>query len=278
MKISVVCSPGLGDAVILQIVSHHLQKAGFEVTTVTNHRFGRWVDGYWFSRTLGSPDAIYLQHGNDPKSYEIQKLGIPLYIFYGSYKESKHGPLDPKRDYVCDLNLPMVANVQRALQHQFGIAAAKENGFSPPKGLVHRKHSKRVLIHKTSGNTARNWPEDNFQTIAKWLQSKGFNPVYLSEFGNLEELTSYIYESGYFLGNDSGPGHIASCLAIPNLIIGRDEKHMRHWRPGWELGEIVVPPRWVPNFKHFRLRETLWKRFITPKKVIKSLESNVLNN
>lgn len=277
MKIAVVCAPGVGDALILHIVSHHLTLAGFEVVTVTPHRFGRWLSDYQFGQATNC-DAIFLQYDNTPRSKELHALEKPVYTFYGSHREGKHAPLRPGYDFVADLNKTMVDNVVASLQTLFSIPATSENGLKPPSELVHRRHRKRVLIHDTSGNVERNWPRKKFEAVATWLHSKGYEPSFLPRFATLEELTSFIYESGFFLGNDSGPGHIASCLNIPHLIIGREERHMRHWRPGWLKGEILVPPGWVPNWKGFRIREKNWKSFITSNSVIKILKNNVLHN
>jgi hypothetical protein len=277
MKIAVVCAPGVGDAVILHIVSHHLALAGHEVSTVTPHRFGKWLEGYRFDDGEDA-EAIFLQHGNTAQAEEICHQGKVVYTFYGAHKVSKHGELRPGYDYVCDLNRTMVDNVIIALKDLFNIQASHDNGFRPPAGLIHRRHRKRIAIHSTSGNPARNWPEEKFLKFCKWAESLGLEPTFLPQFPTLEELVSFIYESGYFLGNDSGPGHIASCLKIPNLVIGREERHMRHWRPGWDLGEIITPPKWVPNWSGVRLREKEWKRFIFTKSVINKFKTNVLNN
>lgn len=277
MKIAVVCAPGVGDAVILHIVSHHLALAGFDVLTDTPHQFGRWLSDYHFG-PYENCDAIFLQYDNTARSKRIHDLDKPVYTFYGSYQLSKHGPLRPGLDYVSDLNRTMVDNVVTSLKTLFALPATSANGFTPPPGLIHRRFEKRVAIHTTSGAPSRNWPLPKFEKVAHWLESQGYEPALLPQFPSLEELTSFIYESGYFLGNDSGPGHIASCLQIPNLIIGREERHMRHWRPGWGLTEIVVPPRWIPNWKNFRLREKKWKSFISTKRVINSLKTRVLNN
>lgn len=274
MKIAVICAPGLGDALIMHIISHHLALAGHQVTTVTPHRFGKWLPGYSFGDEEDC-EAIFLQHDNRTKAEEIRRLKKPVYTFFGSHKISKHGELRSGFDYVCDPNLTMVDNVVMALKSLFQIEATRDNGLRPPVGLVHRRHLKRVVIHTTSSNPSRNWPEKKFHKVAKWLAAQGFEPSFLPTFPTLEELISYIYESGYFLGNDSGPGHIASCLQIPNLVIGNREKHMRLWRPGWGLGEIVTPPRWIPNWKIMRKE---WKLLITTNSVINKLKQRVLKN
>ncbi len=272
MKIAVVCSPGIGDAVILHIASHHLTLAGFEVITDTPHRFEQWLSGYQFGK-WSDCDAIFLQHENSPRAREIHQCNKPVYTFYGSHQLQKHGPLRPGFDYVCDPNQTMVANVISSLQQLFHVSATPDNGFRPPEGIVHRRYKKRVAIHTTSGDPKRNWPAEKFLKVAKWLKSEGYEPSVIPHFPSLDDLASFIYESGFFLGNDSGPGHLASCLEIPHLIIGREERHMRLWRPGWDSGEIAVPPRWVPNWKGFRIRETHWEKWITARRVIRTFRN-----
>ncbi len=274
MRFSVVCSPGVGDLIILHIVSHHLSTMRHEVTTVTPHHFGKWLEGYRFGE-LEKSDAIFLQHSNTERDRNLKKMEN-TYTFFGSHNVLKHGPLNPGFDFVADHNRTMVDNIVTCLKTLFGIEGSPDNGFRPPKGVVHRRYPKRIAIHTSSGNPFRNWPEEKFKTFARWAESKGFEPVFLSKFPSLEDLTSFIYESGYFLGNDSGPGHIASCLKIPHLIIGRDEKHMRHWRPGWSRGIIMTPPRWIPNWKGFRIREKFWSSFISSRSVINCFNDMVL--
>ncbi len=274
MKFCVVCSPGVGDLAILHIVSHHLKQSGHEVITVTPHRFGKWLEGYQFGE-LEPCDAIFLQYDNTERAALIRQQGL-VYTFYGSHQLLKHGPLKPGFDFVADPNQTMVDNVVRSLKTLFGIEASSDNGMRPPSGLEFRKFQKRIAIHTTSGSSFRNWPLKKFQQFANWAAKEGFEPVFLPQFPHLEELISFIYESGFFLGNDSGPGHLASCLKIPHLVIGRDERHMRHWRPGWGHGTILTPPKWVPNWKGFRLRENHWSRFISAKKVIHTFIKGVL--
>lgn len=273
MKFSVICSPGVGDLAIMHIVSHHLVLSGNQVITVTPHRFGKWLSGYQFNE-IESSDATFLQYDNTPRSKQIREKNN-VFTFFGSHKISKHGPLKPGYDFVADPNKTMVDNIVSSLKTLLNIDATSDNGLRPPKGLIYRRFSKRIAIHTTSGNPFRNWPEKKFQIFANWALSEGFEPIFLPQFPSLEELISFIYESGYFLGNDSGPAHIASCLRIPNLTIGRDEKHMRHWRPGWG-GSVITPPKWVPNWKGLRLRENYWRSFITTKSVINLFKHTVL--
>lgn len=267
-KISVVCARGIGDALLMHIVSHHLASGGYDVTTITPHRFGRWLENARFGDEIDS-DTIFLQHDNSLKAKEIIAKNKRVYVFYGSHVLAKHGPLRMGADFVCDQNKTMVENVVHAIKSLFQIQATSMNGLKAPPGLVHRRHRKRVAIHTLSNDFNKNWPYQKFLKVAAWLKKKGYEPFFLPLFPSLEELLSAIYESGFFLGIDSGPGHIASCLHIPHLIIGESERHMRFWRPGWKAGEIVFPPAWAPK--------KYWKSFITSRKIIKRFKINVLS-
>ncbi len=298
-RIAVVCAPGIGDALILHIASFQLQTHGYEVVTFSNHlaSFGSWLKGFQFApqpsndhlhETFDSFDAIFLQHDNSLKARQITLLNKPIYIFYGSHVLSKHGPLRYGYDYVCDQSQTMVDNILRAIQTLFRLSSSTpENGLKAPAGLIYRRHTKRAAIHPTSAAAEKNWPRHKFLELSKWLETQGYEPVFLAppaekslwggpEIANLEALASFIYESGLFIGNDSGPGHIASYLKIPHLIFGTGKRHMRFWRPGWMEGIIATPPSWIPNFKGFRLRERYWRNFITTKGAINRLKKNVL--
>lgn len=263
----------------MQIVAYHLAQKGFHVTTITPHRFEGWFPRGNFAKTLSSEyDAIFLQHDNSLSAKKIRDTSpCPVYTFFGSYKKEKHGEFKEGFDYVCDPKLTMVENVQIALKTLLQINASSENGITPPPGLVHRKYPSRIFIQTDSSQPQKNFPQKKWEKLAKTLRLWGFSPFFLPKFPTLEELSSALYESGYFLGNDSGPGHLASLLQIPTLILGGKEKHLQHWKPGWGKTTLLTPPKWIPNFSPLRLREKKWKSFITNRKIIKTLKSKVLN-
>lgn len=291
-RIAIVAASGIGDALIMQIAAHNFRESGWEVTTFSDHlsSFGRWLSGYCFAKQpplddledlfLEKFDAIFLQHDNSPKAKKIGSLPLPVYTFYGSHLLSKHGPLQV-RDYVCDPQKTMVANLVQAVGRILG-ACSIENGLRPPPDCTFRKHPKRIALHPTSASREKNWPREKFLSLADRLKRKGFEPVFTVSpkeraewdsplFPTLESLTSFLYESGGFIGNDSGLGHIASYLQIPYTIIGPNRGQMELWKPGWHPGSIVIPPSWSSLFKWTRQK---WKSFIPVRSVIKGLISN----
>ncbi|HSX13743.1 MAG TPA: hypothetical protein VLE96_04900 [Chlamydiales bacterium] len=280
-RIAVVTASGLGDGLIFHIFSHNLTKAGFDVVTFNPHlpNFGKWLHGYQFATDdlFEGFDAIILQHDNSAKHERIKQLKKKVYCFYGSHQEAKHGALKAS-DFVCDLSKTIVENTQTALRQWFGLHSL-ENGLTPPQGLTFRKYPKRVVIHPDSSNAEKNWPSERYKLVADALKKAGYHPVFITEenrplFPKLEDLASFIYESGAFLGTDSGPGHLASYLHIPTVTIASCPKHMLHWRPGWGYHCVITPPSFVTYFKYLRSK---WKSFINTKYVIK-LSLNHINN
>ena len=287
-KIAIVCAQGIGDALILSIASRHLQQQGHEVTTFSRHLplFKNWlIQGSYEQAVshLDSFDTILLQHDNSEIARHIvglRKINVSVYIFYTNYRESKHGPLLKGFDFPFNENKTMVENTVAGLRELFGGTVLKFNALQPPSGLFFRKYPKRIAIHPTSTSEEKNWPREKFLKLAKKLSKNGFEPVFTvapheqsswpssPKFPSLADLAAFLYESGGFIGNDSGPAHLASYLSIPALVISGQERRARLWRPGWGRTECIYGPRYLPNFKYFRLREEKWKYFITTKGVI----------
>lgn len=294
-RIAIVCASGIGDALIVHSIAHLTKQQGWIPTTYTNHLQGlaSWLPGFFFApqpaldaihETLSSYHAIFLQHDNSPKAFAIKALPIPIFTFYGAHLASKHGPLT-ERDYVCDRNKTMVENIALASEKFFGQKHF-DNGLRPPCGLIYRRFPKRIAIHPTGSSNDKIWPRENFLAIASALKKQGYEPVFTvpdqeramwdaPELKTLGNLAAFLYESGSFLGNDSGPGHLASFLQIPHLILGGDGTQMPLWQPGWRKGTVVSPSPCLMYFKAFRKQ---WKKLIRTKHVLKKLINNELKN
>ena len=267
MQFSVVCSSGIGDALILLIVSHHLKKQGYLVKTITPHRFGRWLDSsYVFDQKPDPSDALFLQINSSSEALQMRKTHSKVYTFFGSHRIRL--PLHQGFDFFANPHQTMVKNVIESLRFFFHIDATPENGVTPFEGLTYMKFPKRIVIHTGSGSLDRCWDLRKFESFSSWAQDEGWDPIFLPQFPTLEEMLSFIYESGFFLGNDSGPGHIASYFQIPHIIIGKSKKQMRLWRPGWLQGAILTPPSYIPNFRGCKLREKFWRSWISTQSVI----------
>lgn len=290
--IAIIPSQGMGDGLLMQIFAYQLQKAGHPVVTFHNHlpSFGRWFSSFTTKKInadlspillrdqLASFSTVILQHDNQPRSEIIRHFKeTKVYTFFGSFQEEKHGKYNADRDFIADRSKPMVENIEAMLQTFFQLNG-KENGLTPPKNLTYRKYPKRIAIHSVTKDPSRTWKRRSFEKVFILLQSQGLDPVFITDLENaeawgaprfetLEELTSFLYESGGLIGNDSGPAHLASCLNLPNLVIGPNPHHLAHWRPDWRKGAMLTLPHFLYKQRFLR---PFWSSYIRPSKVAKS--------
>ncbi|MBI2811174.1 MAG: glycosyltransferase family 9 protein [Candidatus Melainabacteria bacterium] len=161
----------------------------------------------------------------------------------------------------------------------------KSNGIALPDSVQPRKFPQRVILHPTSSRPGKNWPQEKFLQLAAKLKQKGYEPAFILTkeeregwsvdaplFNSQSELAAFIAESGFMVGNDSGIGHLASCLGLPTITICRSAQTARFWRPAWTKGEVIAPSPWVPNLKGLRLRDKHWKKWISVGKVFSTFD------
>jgi heptosyltransferase III len=190
--------------------------------------------------------------------------------------------------------LPFAETITLLCKNVLGFNnATKDIGLVMPETLQHRKHKKRVVIHPTSGNNDKNWSAHKFIKLARKLRKKNWEPVFivgpheykewtnrikkeflLPQLPKIKELAAFIFESDFMIGNDSGIGHLASCLNIPTLTI-LNSPHTKgyRWRPGWGYGLTINSPI---NFKLIKKR--CWQWFISVKKVLTAFDKLVRNS
>jgi heptosyltransferase III len=91
-----------------------------------------------------------------------------------------------------------------------------------------------AVIHPFAANTAKSWPPQNFIEAAQHIQSAGTEVVVIGgpaddfspfrEFRALQAaplsaIKSLLAAASLFLGNDSGPAHIAAAFGVPSVVL-----------------------------------------------------------
>lgn len=301
-KAAIFPSSGIGDALLFLIAAQALKNNGYQVTIFHNSilSLASLIPSYQLlpfpsttlKEILPSFDFILCQYDDSKAKKELLSLrNDHFFLFYPTYKETKHGPLS-SYDQVFDPHLSMVKNLTNSLSLLFPQKIDPNLVFSIPPDKIHRRYKNRVAIHPLSGQKEKNWSAKKYLLLAKKLQNLGFQPffilsplersLFLLEHGSdipapelptLFDLGLFLYESGYFIGNDSGPGHLASSLNIPFITLADEKKRMALWRPDWNEGRLITPPSFIPNFKPFRLKKNYWGSFISIRKVLRTLHS-----
>ena len=151
---------------------------------------------------------------------------------------------------------PITGQICGYLENVIGLENVSNlNGINIPQVP---KNSQKVLIHPTSSSTRKNWTANKYLTLAKKLEDIGLQPVFTvspaeldvwrdiiggqfeaPEFKDIASLAIFYNDASWFIGNDSGNAHLASCLGVPTYQIFGRWRSLPRWRAGWSNGRVI---------------------------------------
>jgi heptosyltransferase-2 len=132
-----------------------------------------------------------------------------------------------------------------AHRYEYWRIAGKALGLELPAredlAVPERRHPAAVLIHSGARLQARVWPLENFRQIAAWLRKQAIavqiacDPDQLTWWQNhgespacprtITELLAVVDHAGAFIGNCSGPGHLAAICGAPTFTMYGPSMH-----------------------------------------------------
>lgn len=128
-----------------------------------------------------------------------------------------------------------------------------------------------AIIHPFATAPAKTWRADGFLEVAEHLQQSGLPPVFiggsaddLSPFrafraisgAPLAEIKSVLSGASLFVGNDSGPAHMAAALGVPSVVIfGASDPAI--WGPWRAVSEVVAAPGGIARVETAQVLEAL---------------------
>jgi len=112
-----------------------------------------------------------------------------------------------------------------------------------------------AVLHPFASREDKTWPAERFVEIARSLRDR-FEPVFIAGLGDetnpfrgfevvanapLRRVMSLISGADLFVGNDSGPAHIAAAFGIPTTVIfGASDPAI--WGPWRTAGTVISDP------------------------------------
>lgn len=280
-KIAFILSPRLGDSLLSMIVVHNLVRHGYQLTVFSDYLQPLQAWFPWVEILPRPAPAV--------AKTTLQCYDLVLQAFIAD--TLPEAQIEPARLKILEHSRynwqqkPMVDIQIDFCRYVFSLQdVVRENGIQVPAHLKHRHHLRRVVIHPTSYELQKNWLPKRFMRLADQLQKRDYQPAFivspaerptwlqqvatpelLPAFASLAEVAAWIYESGWFIGNDSGIGHLASNLGIPTITLGMRPKMLQRWRPAWAPGIVLLPPSWLIGPW---LKRKLWKYFISVSRVL----------
>jgi ADP-heptose:LPS heptosyltransferase len=120
----------------------------------------------------------------------------------------------------------------RVMAQELGVALPSREKF----GLQQFRPEGAVLVHTGAGQTVRVWPLERYREIVlrlrqrnfrvhvacdpdqrKWWLQSGESEIITPQ--TVADLLALMDKSGAFIGNDSGPGHLAAFCGVPTFTI-----------------------------------------------------------
>lgn len=120
--------------------------------------------------------------------------------------------------------LPPPTSPHRAAHWQ-ALATALAWPAPPPPNPQSTTHHPPItkplaLIHPGAAQPTRRWPRERFEVLAARLRAAGWEVRWLDDpYPTLDALLDALAPADLFIGNDSGPGHLAALLDIPTFTI-----------------------------------------------------------
>lgn len=130
-------------------------------------------------------------------------------------------------------------------------------GEIPPARLFapERPPDKRyAVMHPFASAPAKTWPAAHFLEVARELRAAGLEPVFIGGAGDrfspfsefrtvagapLGETKTLIRNAALFVGNDSGPAHMAAAFGVPEVVVFGDSDPVV-WSPWKARAEQIV--------------------------------------
>ena len=280
-KIAIFCANGIGDFILMTVLAFNA-KSSYHITLF--HPFPEPFRPLFPQFTIEHADDFHpLTYDltiveNDHSAYayrlaDLRKKGHAIIFIF-----PKPSLLYQAGDFLFDQNLTFTKNLLKISKTLFQ-AEVLHNGLDLDD-TPYRVYEKEVLIHPSSKNPGKIWPMSKFLDIYDFLKKKGYSPKFVMNAKEKESFDQDRYEilmtptlfdlakrikmTGFFIGCDSGPGHMASALKIPTLTIFPNPQLAKVWHPCFYLNVLATPPFKIPRLgpKDFNLMSLFWHRMI----------------
>lgn len=112
-----------------------------------------------------------------------------------------------------------------------------------------------AVLHPFAATPQKRWPAERFCEIARYLELWNITPVFLAApdddatpftahtifRGSLSKVKTLLSNAALFLGNDSGPAHIAAAFGVPSVVLF-GPSNPAIWGPWQTESQVVVAP------------------------------------
>ena len=269
-RVAVVRLRSLGDCVLTTPAIRLLKQCrpDLEVSIVVEDRFRAIFDGNPDIALILPPKTASLRqirphlclnfHGGTRSAWMTACSAAPLRAGFGHFRwQMAYNRRIPRAQEILGVDRTVhTAEHMASAMFWLGVPI----GEIPPARLVAANTDRAgracATFHPFAATLAKTWRAERFLEIAKQVAAGGTEPVFIGgaaddlspfrEFRTLRgaplsEIKSQLARSSLFIGNDSGPAHMAAALGVPAIVIFGDSDPAI-WGPWRTPSEVVMAP------------------------------------
>lgn len=209
----------------------------------------------WRAVRRARPDLCLNFHGGRSSAWMTAVSGARYRAGFGHFR---HG-------FAYNVKIPRaqeILNVDRTV-HTAEHLASGMFYLGAPAGEIPRarltateKRPAAAVIHAVAATAGKTWRADGFREVARRLEASRTGVVFIGGPGEdlspfrefriisgapLAEIKNLLAAAPLFVGNDSGPAHMAAAFGVPSVVIfGASNPAI--WGPWRTLSEVVTAP------------------------------------
>jgi len=293
-RVAILRFRSLGDCVLttpaLDILKRY--RSDLRVAVVVEERFRAIFEGNpdvdeilppgWAALRKWRPALCLNLHGGSRSAWTTAASGARYRAGFGHYRSQ----------FVYNVRIPraqQILGVARTVHTAEHLASAMFYLGAPVREiqraklvespLPHGRGSEAIgrgseaiaVIHPVAATPEKTWRADGFLAVAGHLHNCGIEPVFicgpdddLSAFRGyrtcagapLAEIKRLLSTASLFVGNDSGPGHMAAAFGVPSVVIfGASDPAI--WGPWRTASEVVTAPGGIRQIEIAQVLEAL---------------------
>ena len=119
---------------------------------------------------------------------------------------------------------------------------------------------RHAVLHPFASAPEKEWPAARFAEVARYLKLCNITPIFLASpqddvavfrdhtvlKGTLSDVKAVLSNAALFIGNDSGPAHMAAAFGVPSVVLF-SSSDPAIWEPWRTESELIVSPEGFAN-------------------------------
>lgn len=267
-RVAVIRLRSLGDCVLTTPALEVLKRSrpDLRVAVVVEERFKPIFEGNPDIDALAGPSVGELRSWRPELCLNLHGGTRSLALTLGSGARYRAGFAYHRYAFVYNVRIPRaqeILGVSRKVHTAEHLASAMfylgaGEGEIPRAKLFGERawaDAPYAVLHPMASSAEKTWPAEGFLTVAARLREAWrLEPVFIAGAGEdlpafggyrtvvgapLGEIKSLLAGAAVFVGNDSGPAHMAAAFQVPSLVIFGDSD-AEVWAPWRTVSEVLV--------------------------------------